>query len=332
MSRGRSRVTALPSRPQVKPWYRIAADEHGVLFEHAGSLSRFTGGAATTLLPALLPLLDGTRTVVELTEACGAAIQPAVRNTLDLLTEHGIVMDQSELACNSFPPARATAEFLAASTEAAVSPASLLTHLEDARVTIAGSSNLSLELARLLRLSGVRHVTLKSEPAARELRHCDLLIASPAPGELPVLEELNRSTLRAETPWIPILPHDGALASVGPLYLPGETCCFECFVRRRAANVDYPKEFLTLQKAAASYPTPPVITAALAGLAGSLALRWLALRDPQLPGVLFALEQQETLRLTEHYVYRVPRCSVCSTAEDLAPPLPWFESNDSDVA
>lgn len=320
-------MTALPLRPQVKPWYRIAEEDDGVLFEHAGSVARFTGGAATTLLPALLPLLDGTRTMAEITEACGAAVEPAVENTLDLLTEHGILIDQSELSPSSFAPARATAQFIAASTDAGVAPASVLRELEDARVTIAGSSNLSLELARLLRLSGLRGVALKSEPAARELGGCNLLIAAPAPSELPILEELNRSALRAATPWIPILPHNGLLALVGPLYLPGETCCFECFIRRRAANVDYPSDFATLQRAAASYPTAPVVTSALAGLAGSVALRWLALNDPHLPGVLFALEQRETLRLTEHYVYRVPRCPVCSTAEDLAPPLPWFESN-----
>ena len=70
-----------------------------------------------------------------------------------------------------------------------------------------------------------------------------------------------------------ILPHDGRIAPVGPLYLPGETCCYECFKRRRAANLDYPDEFWALHETPAAYPTPAMFTSVLAGLATSVAVR-----------------------------------------------------------
>lgn len=324
-------MRAIPSRPQVKPWYRIAEDDNGVLFEYGGSVLRFSGEAAARLLPVLLPLLDGTRTLTEITDVVGKPVEPAVRNTLDLLAEHGIVADQAELECDAAQPVRETAEFLAASVRPSLPPPSVLAELAGARIAIVGSSCLSTELARLLRSSGLQGTTCEPVPSETDLAGRDLLVAAPSPTELPILRDLNQLTLLAATPWLQILPHDGRLAVVGPLYLPGETCCYECFTRRRAANLDYPDEFWALHDTAAPYPSPPMVTSVLAGLASSVALRWVALRDPQLPGVLFALEQQETIRLTQHYVYRVPRCPVCSDARDLAPPQPWFESEKRDA-
>src|SRR5205823_3156141 len=67
-----------------------------------------------------------------------------------------------------------------------------------------------------------------------------------------------------------------------------------------------------------------VVAAPSPGETGLLAMRWLAVRDPHLPGALFALEPAEGLSLRRHPVHRVPRCPACSPAAVGGRPLPWF--------
>jgi bacteriocin biosynthesis cyclodehydratase domain-containing protein len=122
-----------------------------------------------------------------------------------------------------------------------------------------------------------------------------------------------------------VLPFDGRFAAVGPLFLPEETCCFECYLLRRASNVEYGDELAVLAREPAPWPMPPPLAATVAGLAALQALRWLALRDPFVPGVLTAVELDGVAKLGSHVVYRVPRCPACSGLDELAPPLPWFE-------
>ena len=50
-------------RPLLKPWYRLSTNGGRSVLRYAGSVLEFEGRAAERLLPHLLPLLDGTRTV-----------------------------------------------------------------------------------------------------------------------------------------------------------------------------------------------------------------------------------------------------------------------------
>src|SRR6185437_10869069 len=90
-SRGERRVmhpwidegeTPLPALPQLKPWYRQAAVDGSLVLEHGQSAVVFGGAAATRLLPALLPLLDGSRPVAAIVDELGPAAEPAVLNAL----------------------------------------------------------------------------------------------------------------------------------------------------------------------------------------------------------------------------------------------------------
>jgi len=66
-----------------------------------------------------------------------------------------------------------------------------------------------------------------------------------------------------------------------------------------------------------------VLDAIVSGLAAMLVLRWLAARDPSLPGILYALELVPQLALTAHTVYRVPRCPTCFETGHAGTPMPW---------
>src|SRR5919204_18130 len=67
--------------------------------------------------------------------------------------------------------------------------------------------------------------------------------------------------LRVATPWLPVLPFDGRVAVLGPLYVPGESCCYECYRLRRAANSPFPGEFWALERGRAAYPSSPALDA-----------------------------------------------------------------------
>jgi bacteriocin biosynthesis cyclodehydratase domain-containing protein len=314
----------LPEKPLLKPWYRLAREEDRVLFHYGESLLTLEGKAAARLLPALLPLLDGTRTVDEIVAYLGEPVRPAIDKALLLFQEHFLLT--SGPLPDAVEPQRRTAEFLAATDAADRSIGETLETLGAARAGVIGSGPLAEEVARLLRISGVGGLERLSwdAPAGPEAS-LDLVLAAPSGEELPRLAAWNRSALVAGLPWLQLLPFDGRFLAIGPLYVPGETACFECYSLRRASNLDYPSEFLALGRVPARHPAAPTLDRAAAGLAATFAVRWLAHRDEFLPGHWHALEHAWELRLTSHFVYRVPRCPACSGLATQAPPLPWHD-------
>ena len=306
----------LPTLPYLAPWYRLAEVEGGVALEHGHSVVRLEGAAVRRLLPALLPLLDGTRTVDQLVSCVGEPARPAVERALRLLAEHRLVVEGPP--GHESDPAAAAASFVAAASPANT-PGALAEDLRRARVGVLGSGALAAEVARSLRGGGIGHVAHGAGP-----ERLDLLVASPTPSQTGLLADWNRQALGRRLVWLQVLPFDGRFAAVGPLFVPGETCCRQCYVLRRHACVPYPDEFESLEASPVTAITPAPLRTAIAGLAALVAVRWLAARDPHLPGALFALEAAEGLSLRRHVVHRVPRCPVCSPAASGGRPLPWF--------
>jgi bacteriocin biosynthesis cyclodehydratase domain-containing protein len=312
----------LPARPLLKPWYRLLHRENEVLLQYGETLVSFEGRAAGRLLPALLCLLDGTRSVDEIVEIMGPKVRRAVEQALALLEEHELL---TEPAPEGVAEAEArAAEFLAATDHRGRPPAELLAAIRAAQVAVAGSGPLAAESASSLRRSGVSGVErLPLAATSPELECFQLVVAVPSGEELPALSAWNEATLTAGVPWLQVLPFDGLFAAVGPLYVPGETGCYECFRTRRAANIDYGREFLALQEVGAPLPAAASLVQTIAGLAATLALRWLAHRDQFLPGTWYALELAPQPDLGAHVLYRLPRCRACSGLGVAAQPLPW---------
>jgi bacteriocin biosynthesis cyclodehydratase domain-containing protein len=187
-------------------------------------------------------------------------------------------------------------------------------------VAVVGSGGAGVEAARLLRAAGA-----EVSRAETVVGGYDLVVCAAAPPELPLLAEWNDVALEIGAPWLQVLPFDGRYAAVGPLYLPGETCCRECFRRRRSAGSDASEELALLDSEPATYPTAPAVDALVGGLAAHLALSWLVLADHHSPAAFYAIELQPAVTVTMHHVHRVPRCPRCSGLVDVAPPLPWYK-------
>jgi bacteriocin biosynthesis cyclodehydratase domain-containing protein len=319
-------ATALPPVPRLPwlaPWHRRVRVPGRLVLEHAGQAVCLEGAAVDTVLAALLPQLDGTRTVSEVESTVGAELRPLVAPALALLAERGLLVDGPPLAGVGRGAAQ-TALTLAAHGAERSSPAATAERLERLRVRVLGRSETAERLLELLRVAGV------GEAAAMDWRAPAgdvLVLAAPTTGELSRLRDWNRRALAAGTAWLQVLPYDGAVLVVGPLYLPGQTCCYECYRRRRASNLAYAEEVELLEDATGEWPTAPPLAALAAGLATTLALRWLVLRDPLVAGAVAVIELGLSFRAAVHEVFPVPRCPVCRSVARTAAPLPWAEAS-----
>jgi bacteriocin biosynthesis cyclodehydratase domain-containing protein len=314
---------AVPTKPLLKPWYRLAEHGGGVVLEYGGAAVRLDGAATHTLLPVLLPLLDGSRTVDEIVETVGRPVRPAVEAALALLSTRGLL---AEGACDD-GRRRDMALFLAAASHGTPTPAELADRLRARMIAVAGHGRLAAEIGRVLRAVGA-DVERRSWSRATA---AELVVAAPSSRELPRLERWNASALRTGTTWLHVGPYDGWLAAIGPLFVPGETCCYACYRLRRKANVPFPDEFDAVESRPLAIRVPLSVDAAVAGLAATLAVRWLTLRDHALPGCMYGLELGPVFSLQRHVVHRVPRCPSCSGLDGVAPPLPWYKEVRAEI-
>lgn len=317
----------VPRLPFLKPWYRISRDGERTILDYGRSVVVCEGRANRRLLPALLPLLDGSRTVADIATALGDTVAPAVANALGVLAERGLLTEGPPPAEETPASTAETARFLAATSPADQPVAHVRDLIEAARIGIVGAGALSAEIARLLRRSGAGELERLGWSPAEEAApgETDLVIVTPAPDEAHRLPEWNERALERRCAWLHVVPFDGRLATVGPLFLPWQTCCYECYVLRRRANSELGEDFWMLERQPANQLVAPSVLATIAGIAVTVALRWIAAGDRTLAGCFHAVEQRQILALTHHRVLRVPRCPRCSPVADLAPPLPWFK-------
>ncbi len=308
-------------RPLLAPWCRAAEDGRRLLFEHAGHVVELNGGAVRTLLPALLPLLDGEHTVREIVATLGDAAETPIRKALALLDEHGLIVDGP-------PPASHTAAACYVAANSSPSPAAASTALTSSSVAVIGSAPAGAEVTRLLGSAGV--ATAVSSPEDLTVEHADLIVAAPVSEEVGQLGALNEQLLRDTTPWLALLPADGRFVAIGPLYVPRQTACHACYLMRRGATSGYEEDFSLLERQPVRAPMPAPASTIAAGLAALICLRWLGAHDPTLPGVLYALELHGRLGLTRHRVLRVPRCPACGATSPQ--PSPWFRELDAGAA
>jgi bacteriocin biosynthesis cyclodehydratase domain-containing protein len=313
-------VSPLPTLPYLAPWYRVAAGAGKVVLEYGQRIVCLEGGAAEHLVPAILPLLDGLRTQDEIVVLLGEPARPAVEHALELLADHGLLREGPPLAAELGRPPTGVVELLAALSPGLEPLGNTAAAVAGLSIGAVGRGAAGLEATRMLRLSGV-----EVEWLDRIEGRVDLVVCAPAPEELPCLPEWNEQALEGSQPWLQILPFDGRYATVGPLYLPGDTGCYECFIRRRAANLGAGDELALLGPAPASYPSAPPLDAVLGGIAAQVALQWLVLDDHYAPAGFYALEPLPSFALTTHHLHRVPRCDACSGLADVASPLPWFK-------
>jgi bacteriocin biosynthesis cyclodehydratase domain-containing protein len=308
-------LPTVPPLPLLKPWYRLLCADDRVLLEHGRTTVVFEGSAARSFLPALLQLLDGTRSVDAICEQIGPRVRPAVENALGLLAQNGLLIAGPRLAPDA--GARDVAESLVAASLSPAPVVDVAARLRTSAVRVLGDEGRCDELARLLQRSGVS--VLLGEPEGEDRA---LVVVGPGADR----ERWNGVALETGCHWLPFGEFDGLIVTVGPLIVPRETACFECFRLRRESTSGCPEELALLRDVAEPAPPRPSLFAAACAIAADIVVRWIGAKDPTLPGVVYTIGAEEGLSISAHDVLRVPRCPACSLAANVAPPSPWHEA------
>lgn len=318
----------MPARfgtPLLKPWWRITYEATRVIFQYGDEVIVAEGKGAATIIPRVVPLLDGKHRVDDIVAILGAQTAPFVFKLLEMFTGREMIIEGPPVPSGASPQARDTVHFLAATLPRFAGLAEDAENLAGLRVGVIGGSFAATEAARSIASLGATTRSLNWQVARTELESVDLVLVAPTATELPELAQWNERALAARVTWFQIMPFDGRFAAIGPLYVPGETACYECFRHRRAANISYAPQFWAMQETPAPYPSTLPLEQTLAGLAALSLLRWHLRNDPGIPGNFQSIEFGVNVTLGSHVVYRVPRCTACASVERAAPVLPWFE-------
>jgi bacteriocin biosynthesis cyclodehydratase domain-containing protein len=313
-------LSQFPSKPFLKPWYRLRFEDGRALFQYGDSVAIFSGRAVAALLPRLLPLLDGTRDLGALREEFGEAFE-AVANALAELQRRNLLTDGPVLPDALAPSVVDTVYQVAADAAWSVSPAQAFERLQRSTVALYGGSRVLALLSEALGAAGVGSVHVVD--GLDSLACADLAVVAPPGDDTESLRRFNETALRAGSVWFPILPFDGDKRIVGPLFVPGETACYHCFVARRRSAVHYGEEFCALDATPAPFPAPGALDLLAAGVAVSVLTRWLVDHDGNVPGRYYAIEAHGSVALSPHRLYRVPRCAACGAQRRQGSPQPW---------
>jgi bacteriocin biosynthesis cyclodehydratase domain-containing protein len=289
--------------------------------------------------PGVLYFVDGRR-VVELhaddatratisavaTGAPGANTDAeAMSDTAELLDRLGVARPQP---AQPRPPIEGcAADFVAASLRGWTTPGAAAERLAETTVHLVGEDRSGFRAALLA--SGIRCRMLASGAAVSTLDPGWDVVAAIAPdeGAASALSEINADCVRHGITWLPLGGYDGRVLHVGPLIIPHQTACFSCLLRRLAANVEYGHVYRDVVADAAAAPAPEAVRTWADAIATLLLLRWVAGRDPRIPGELYSLAVDD-LAIRQARVYRVPGCTTCAAPDYVAASAPWTLARD----
>ena len=292
MLTGSARDRGVVERPMLAPHLRFSPVGDSAALLVSESFNRLLEGR---LWPALLPLLDGTRSRAEIAAAL-AARHPALetQTALVALATQGVVVSAE------FSMDRAAAAFW---SRLGASPRLAEERLGAARVSVSGPEPHAENFARRLEAAGL--TATRGTPTLAAVVAPDFLDDS--------LAEDNRRRVAGGPPWLAIAP-DGAPPLFGPVFRPGgDGPCLACLTQRLSANREA-EEFLRAAGDGGDPVRPRApggfVDAAL-GLAATAVAVWTVLgeRSP-LHRCAVSLDAAG-LESRRHPVTRRPQCPVC---------------------
>jgi bacteriocin biosynthesis cyclodehydratase domain-containing protein len=143
----------------------------------------------------------------------------------------------------------------------------------------------------------------------------DCLVVVSDFGGLSMMREWNEFCVTHNVPFLPVVMQDMSVF-LGPMTVPGQTPCFECYWRRQNSNLDEPELARATEAGAflaqgGSGFLPPMVHIA-AGLASMELLRYLSQELPV--GNIGRVVEMDLMEpaLTRRKLLRLPRCPVCS--------------------
>lgn len=303
--------------PQIQPHYNVEIIEP----KHVYLLGEQSTHALTgQLYCQILPLLNGQHDLDEIYQKLdGQVIPEHIDFVLDRLKEKGYL---TEAAPELSPE---VAAFWSALGIAPTVAAEGLGQQEVALEGIGNIGNLTMaSLAEALRETGVRIQTQpqngKSPTAALQVVLTDDYLQ-------PQLSEINQKYLSTNQPWMLVKPV-GNILWLGPIFVPGETGCWDCLTQRLRGNQEIEASVLRqkqkrgdvvgcLPKARATLPSTLQMNLQFA--ATEIA-KWVVKQQiketessvsfPTLEGKIITFNQM-TLEMKTHALPHRPQCQSC---------------------
>jgi bacteriocin biosynthesis cyclodehydratase domain-containing protein len=217
-------------------------------------------------------------------------------------------------------------------------------NLNSKHFAILGVNLLSARLLSAFREGGVHDVDVFDDPALRNLtyfdksgrvnretwpfsdnmprlipddfpsRSCECVITTSDFGYSPSLRDWNRLCVQNGRRFFPVVLQD-MVGHVGPLVVPHETACFECFLARRDSHLDKPELHRAVdeqsfegQRVSGFHPSMTSIVAEIA------VFELIKSHTPGLPSLIGTYIEVNLLapRMIPRKVLKLPRCLACS--------------------
>ena len=272
---------------------------------------RIDGEHAPEIVGAILDLAGGDgRTEDELVESFPPEMQESIRSLVGALRARRLLLpaDAVDSAAAAESPLDVFYWHFGLPDEPSPVPP------RDELVVVVGENRTATRLCELLDEAGFRELVVVDEQAALDDR-VPAVVAAVSEGGFGPLRAWNELALERELPFLPVVVED-LVAYVGPLVVPYETACFECFLRRRYSNLDEAKarEAVELRAGGAQVVgLHPAISAVAAGAAAlELSKFFIPWRSAQQAGYLLTFNLLAS-RSGRHRVLKVPRCPGCSS-------------------
>lgn len=279
------------------------------------------------ILPWLSPLLDGFHDVSELRALCsGRSVEATLLEVLARLNREKFLCDGPP---DSLDSARAWRKaFEALGHEVATAQA----RLSNSPVTVIGQPPLATYIEAAFKANGLTVVSGESnegEPAFASAGAValDRLIASAIPivvePDVPssLIEDLNRRAARSCRPWM-IVGAWNRRCLVGPIFVPPDTACYQCYRRRLDSHRRYLGADRILEQGRRTQtgpqPAEPVLPALAQIVAQWAALEMLAYLSGVQPartiGRVLVYYPQDA-RISFETVLKMPWCPVCANGK-----------------
>lgn len=260
----------------------------------------------------LAPLLDGTRSLAQVTQEVTELEAAEVESLLERLSEAGLLdLRRPSGPGTTGPPDAAASAFWALAGRHADAAARAIAA---ATVEIVALGDTDADAAAAVCAeSGLSCCEQGTESATVSLVLCEDYLD-------PRLHAVNARHLASGRPWLLARPV-GAQAWIGPVFRPGVGPCWSCLATRLEENRDEARLLRRVLGARAFPAAPPAWLPASRTAAVQLAalevVKWLAGRHEEGQQAIYILDMV-TLGGRHHAVYRRPQCALCGNPGMLA--------------
>ena len=297
------RQFSMPAKPRFLPGLMTVPIRDGLLIEGASERQVLRGNAAMTLLPRLLPLLDGRRNLAEVGTSLPGVPAKAVHDSVALLYTRGLLEDgvaEPESASS------ATVDFLRRHidvTRVNANVGQALARLSNALVAVVAIGDADAAPIRdALAASGAQRTVVHrlGEP----LPEGATLVVALVEGDEAVeqLNDLDSNCAQLGIPWLRAAVDAGShSAELGPYFLRGVTACYACYTMSRPART-------------AAIAHDPLLTALWANMLALDATFAVSRIAPMAGGSHVVRYDLRTWTRAKAIVPRVPGCPHCRPA------------------